>query len=145
MTPRQVRLGHCHRCIYTWVMRKRAPKVCPRCKSRLWRTPKLEPIRLGTGLGIEEIIGSHRAEILRIAARRGALTIRVFGSVRRREADRESDLDLLVDWSPKATLLDTVRFRCEVAGLLGRTVDVVTSDRLHWAVRPRVLREAVPI
>lgn len=43
MTKRKVRYGHCYRCIYTWRMRRRSPSLCPRCKSRLWRIPRVEP------------------------------------------------------------------------------------------------------
>jgi predicted nucleotidyltransferase len=37
-------------------------------------------------MGIEEILGEKREEILRIAARHGVTSIRVFGSVARGEA-----------------------------------------------------------
>jgi hypothetical protein len=30
--------------------------MCPRCKSTLWDVPKIRPIKLGKGLGIEEIL-----------------------------------------------------------------------------------------
>lgn len=37
----------------------------------------------------------HRDEIVQIAARQGARRVRVFGSIARREAGEESDIDLL--------------------------------------------------
>lgn len=145
MTKRQVRLGHCHRCIYTWRMRRRYPTMCPRCKSRLWNVPEVRPVHLGKGLGIEEILLPHRAEILRAARKYGARNIRVFGSVRRREADGKSDVDLLVEWEPDVDLLDTAAFRRTVRESIGRSVDTVEEGLLHWAVRPQVLAEAVPL
>ena len=51
-----------------------------------------------TGLGIVEVIGEKRDQILRLAARHGATTVRVFGSVRRGEARPDSDLDFLLNW-----------------------------------------------
>lgn len=87
----------------------------------------------------------HRSEILRIAQRHGALRIRVFGSVRRHEADERSDVDLLVDWRRGTSLLDAARFRVSLQDLLQRKVDTVEEGYLHWAIRPQVLAEAVPL
>ena len=146
MTKRTGREGRCYRCVYRWRIRRRGnPAVCPRCKSRLWNVPKIRPVKLGDGLGIEEVLGPHRKEVARAAKKHGAVEIRVFGSVRRREADSRSDLDLLVRWRPGVSLLDVARFRLAVQGVLGRRVDTVESDLLHWAIRPQVLAEAVPL
>lgn len=71
--------------------------------------------------------------------------MRVFGSVRRSAADSGSDVDLLVVWNPEASLLDVARFRIGARKLLHRNVDVVEESSLHWAVRPQVLEEAVPL
>ncbi|MFN8374872.1 MAG: hypothetical protein U0694_18585 [Anaerolineae bacterium] len=46
-----------------------------------------------TGLGIKDIIGDKRADILRLAAKYGAFNVRVFGSVARGEARADSDDD----------------------------------------------------
>lgn len=145
MTRRLVRFGHCYRCIYTWRMRYRNPKVCPRCKSKYWNVPKILPLRLGHGLGAEEILGPHRGTILRLARRHGASRVRIFGSVRRREAGRDSDVDLLLDWKRGTSLLDVARFRLDVQDLLGRKVDTVEPGNLHWAIRPQVESEAIPL
>lgn len=145
MTRRLVRIAHCYRCIYTWQMRNRVPRICPRCKSKYWNRPLIRPIRLGEGLGIEEVLSPHRAEIDRISRRWGAKRIRVFGSVRRREATDSSDLDLLVDWKEGTSLLDVATFRVALQDLLARRVDTVEERFLHWALRPQVLAEAVPL
>jgi uncharacterized protein len=121
------------------------PRMCPRCKSLYWNTPRIRPVRLGQGLGIPEVLGPHRSEILRLARKYGARDIRVFGSVRRREADQRSDVDLLVEWPPHTSLLRTSEFRVAIGELLGRHVDAVEEKFLHWAVRPQVLAEAVPL
>jgi hypothetical protein len=35
------RFLHCHRCSYTWIPRRiEEPKMCPKCKSRKWKTLK---------------------------------------------------------------------------------------------------------
>jgi uncharacterized protein len=145
MTRRQVRRVHCYRCIYTWRARYRRPRMCPRCKSLYWNLPKVRPVRLGHGLGIAEVLGPHRSEILRLARKFGVKNIRVFGSVRRREAGPRSDVDLLVEWSPDSSLLDSGAFRVALKQLLGRSVDTVDERFLHWAIRPHVLAEAFPL
>jgi hypothetical protein len=100
---------------------------------------------LGDGLGIDEVIGSRRRDLILLASRCGARNVRVFGSVRRREADKQSDVDLLVAWNRKASLLDVARFRIGARKLLHRKVDVVEESRLHWAVRPQVIYEAIAL
>ena len=145
MTKRQVRIAHCYRCVHTWRMRYRLPRVCPRCKSRRWNVPKIRPIEIGTGLGVEEILGPHRGEILRLARRYGARNVRVFGSIRRRQADERSDADLLLEWKKGTSSLDTATFRIHLKRLLGRDVDTVEDAFLHWAIRPQILAEAVSL
>ena len=45
---------------------------------------------------LDTLRAQRREEILRLAERRGAHSLRVFGSVARGEANENSDLDLLV-------------------------------------------------
>ena len=87
----------------------------------------------------------RREEILAVAARHGARTIRVFGSVVRGEETPESDLDLLVEFEPGRSLLDHIALAQDLKDLLGREVDVVTEGGLHSYIRDRVCREAVPL
>lgn len=96
------------------------------------------------GLGIEDIIGDRRDEILRLADKHGATNVRVFGSVARGQAGPESDLDLLVDWDySRISSWGGVGFELEIQDLLGREVDVVSEKWLHPRLRDRVLAEAV--
>ncbi len=87
----------------------------------------------------------RREEILAVAARHGAHTIRIFGSVARGEETRASDLDLLVEFEPGRSLLNQIALAQDLKDLLGREVDVVTEKGLHWYIRDRVCREAVPL
>ena len=96
-------------------------------------------------MGIQGSIAAHKGEILRIAGEHGARRLRVFGSVARREADEESDLDLLVEMEPGRSLFDMGALLIELEELLGCSVDVVTEAGMHDAMRERVLREAVAL
>ena len=70
---------------------------------------------------------------------------RVFGSVLHGTDRDGSDLDLLVDALPGATLFDLGGLQLELETLLGVPVDVVTPGDLPLKVRDLVLAEARPI
>ncbi len=92
-----------------------------------------------------EQVQSQREDILRLAARRGARNVRLFGSVARNEAGPDSDVDFLVDLEPGRSLLDLGGLLMDLQKLMGRKVDVVTETGLRPRLRPRVLREARPL
>ena len=60
--------------------------------------------------------------------------------------DRDgSDLDLLVDALPGATLLDLGDLEAELKSLLGVNVDLLTPGDLPPKFRAKVLAEAIPV
>jgi uncharacterized protein len=77
-----------------------------------------------------EGLRGRRAEILRVARKRRARRIAVFGSVARGEAQVGSDVDLLVDFEPGASLLDQAGLFQDLEELLGVGVDVVSRSGL---------------
>lgn len=93
----------------------------------------------------DQVVKEKRWEILRIASRYGAHDVRVFGSVARGEADRESDVDFLVELEAGRSLLDLGGLQMELEELLGCKVDVVTESGLYWLLRRRILKEAQPL
>jgi uncharacterized protein len=92
---------------------------------------------------LDELRATRREEILRLAARRGATNVRVFGSVARGDNDESSDLDLLVDMEPGRTLFDLSGFLLDLEALLHISIDVVTERGLRPRIRQTVLAEAV--
>jgi hypothetical protein len=96
-------------------------------------------------MGIQEILESRRKEILAIAARHGAHNVRVFGSIARGEATEESDVDFLVDVGPRHSSFFPGGLVADLEALLGRRVEVVEPEALHWYLRQRVLSEATPL
>jgi uncharacterized protein len=91
------------------------------------------------------VLAPHREAVIDLARRHGFDHVRVFGSVRRGEATKRSDVDLLVARRQGTSLLDRAALEIDLEGLLGRKVDVVTDEGLHWLIRPQVLFEAVPL
>jgi predicted nucleotidyltransferase len=69
----------------------------------------------------------------------------VFGSVARGEDAEGSDLDLLVDPLPGATLLGLGGLQLELQEMLGVEVDLLTPGDLPARFRQEVIREAVPV
>ena len=96
-------------------------------------------------MGVSEILGSHRQQILSIARRHGAVRVRVFGSVAEGRADEHSDVDFLVDLEKGRSLMDLGGLLSDLQDLLGRPVDVVTEAGLRPRIREEVLRQAVAL
>lgn len=90
-------------------------------------------------------VALHREAIADMVQRHHATRPRLFGSVARGDDAPGSDVDLLVDFTAEASLLDEVGLRLALGDLLQVKVDVVAEDSLRGAVRERVLAEAVPV
>lgn len=87
----------------------------------------------------------HRALIRAVVQRNHSANPRVFGSVLHGTDTEKSDLDLLVDPLPGATLFDLGAIQVELEEQLGVAVDVLTPKDLPLQFRDRVLTEAAPI
>ena len=76
-----------------------------------------------------------------ICRRNDVAMVGVFGSMARGEATEESDIDLLVRFSKRKSLLELVRLEREVTTALGRKVDLLTESAISPYLRDRVRRE----
>lgn len=91
------------------------------------------------------VLGLKREAVRAAASRFRTTNPRVFGSVLH-GTDREgSDLDLLVDALPGATLFDLGGLQVELEALLGIHVDLLTPADLPTKFRAKVLAEAQPV
>ena len=80
-----------------------------------------------------------------VTSRFHAANPRIFGSVRHGTDRDGSDLDLLVDALPGATLFDLGGLQVELEDLLGVCVDLQTPGDLPPKFRDMVLAEATPV
>jgi len=96
-------------------------------------------------MNLEEKTNRNRDKILALASKHGAYNVRIFGSVARKEADAQSDIDFLVDMEVGRSLFDMGGLLLELQDLLGCPVDIVTEKGLRAKIRDRVLKEAVPL
>ena len=96
-------------------------------------------------LKLDEVVMPNRDRILHTAAQHGAHSIRVFGSVARRQDDADSDIDFLVEMEPGRSLFDLGGLLMDLEKLLNTKVDIVTERGLKERIRERVLNEAIPL
>lgn len=69
----------------------------------------------------------------------------VFGSFARGEANKESDIDLLVEFAGQKTLLDLVALKTRLEQAVGIKVDLITYQSLSPLLRDSILREQIPL
>ncbi len=91
------------------------------------------------------VLDLKRSAVREATGRFRAANPRVFGSVLHGNDREGSDLDLLVDALPGATLFDLGGLQEELEALLGIHVDLLTPADLPPKFRATVLAEARPI
>ena len=92
-----------------------------------------------------QALSQHREAVCLAAARYRVANPRVFGSALHGNDREGSDLDLLVDPLPGATLFDLGGLQGELQELLGVSVDVLTLQDLPAKFRDVVAQEARPV
>lgn len=65
----------------------------------------------------------------------------VFGSYATGEAKKKSDVDILVNFSRRKSLLDLVRLQFLLEDKLGRKVDLLTYNSIHPLLKDIILKE----
>ena len=92
-----------------------------------------------------QALSQHREAVCLAAARYRVANPRVFGSALHGNDREGSDLDLLVDPLPGATLFDLGGLQDELQERLGVSVDVLTLQDLPAKFRDVVAQEARPV
>ena len=91
------------------------------------------------------VLEMKRSAVREAVGRFRAANPRVFGSGLHGTDHDGSDLDLLVDALPGATLFDLGGLQVELESLLGLHVDLLTPGDLPPRFRAKVLAEARPV
>ncbi len=73
--------------------------------------------------------------------RNGITFMAVFGSFARGDFDPESDVDLLVRFSGRKSLIDIVRLERELSESLGKKVELLTEASISPYLKERIQRE----
>jgi uncharacterized protein len=90
-------------------------------------------------------LSSHRDAVREVVAQFRSANPRVFGSALSGADEEGSDLDILVDALPGATLFDLGGLHAELEELLGVPVDLLTPGDLPPKLREIILAEAQAI
>ena len=90
---------------------------------------------------VSTILKNHQAEL----SQRGVKSLAVFGSLARGEATLDSDIDMLVEFDHPVGLFEFIRLKLYLEELTCKTVDLVTPDALHSAVRDEIINEAIHV
>lgn len=67
--------------------------------------------------------------------------IGIFGSFARNEMNESSDIDVLVEFKGRISLLDLVGFEIELSEQLGRKVDLVTRGAVYPKLWPYIQKD----
>jgi len=109
----------------------------PAVSQQLKFAPELDDIH-------PEVLLEAAAAILKaLAAEHGYSRLAVFGSVARRQARRDSDIDLLVEAPEGTSSFGFIRFKQLIEQVLGREIDLASYGGLKPKLDDDIRREAV--
>lgn len=93
---------------------------------------------------IDEVRATLRAMLPELRSRWPVSYLGIFGSWVRREQDKDSDLDLLIDFD-RPIGFEIVALKDELERRLGLPVDLVMRGSLRRRIGRRILDEAQPV
>jgi uncharacterized protein len=80
-------------------------------------------------------------KLIDVCRQNDVIKVGVFGSMVRGEANDDSDIDLIVEFSKRKSLLTLVALERQLERVLGRKVDLLTEAALSPYLRDRIMRE----
>lgn len=84
-------------------------------------------------------------EIVHLLKNKGAKKIAVFGSYVRGKEEPESDIDIIVEFSERKSLMDIVGIEQELSEMLGIKADLLTEKSISPYLIDRIKKEMVVI
>jgi len=91
----------------------------------------------------QEVLARLKSLKEELADRYDVREIGIFGSVARCENDRTSDIDLLVEFGPRADLITYIGLWQFLEELFGEKIDLVSKRGLRSEMRDAVMRDVV--
>ena len=80
-------------------------------------------------------------KLIEVCRQNDVVKVGVFGSMVRGEANAQSDIDLIVEFSKRKSLLALVALERQLSLTLGRKVDLLTEAALSPYLHDRIMRE----
>jgi predicted nucleotidyltransferase len=90
-------------------------------------------------------IDKYKDIILDILKKHEVKRASLFGSIVRGEMTFDSDIDILIEFKGKKSLLDLAGLKLDLEEKLKRKVDVLTYDSLHPMLKNYILAEQMEI
>ena len=108
---------------------------------------KLDPqyITKHTTMKNQEMIKKITKTSLPILKENGVVKAGLFGSIVRGENKKKSDIDFLVKFRGRKSLLDLVRLKLQLETKLKKRVDVLTYKSVHPLIKESIMNEEVKI
>ena len=79
--------------------------------------------------------------IVKVLKKHNVKRAAIFGSIARGEATEESDIDIVIEFEGRKSLLDLVDLKLELQELLGKKVDVITYNSNNPLLKEQILNE----
>ena len=89
----------------------------------------------------EDQIEEIKKTLIEVLRKHGVKKAALFGSIVRGEITEESDIDLLIEFEGRKSLLDLAGLKLDLQELLRRRVDVLTYKSIHPLLKERILSE----
>ena len=86
-----------------------------------------------------------KMQTLPILKKAGVSRSFIFGSYARKEAKKNSDLDLIVEFKKRKSLLDLIALKLELEKKTELKVDVLTSNSIHPKIKSLIQEEKIQI
>ena len=80
-------------------------------------------------------------KLIDVCRQNDVVKVGVFGSMVRGESNEQSDIDLIVEFSKRKSLLALVALERQLSRTLGRKVDLLTEAALSPYLHDRIMRE----
>ena len=85
------------------------------------------------------------SKLVEICQQNDVARLGVFGSSARGEASSQSDIDLLVEFTKRKSLLKLVALERQMSAALGKKVDLLTEAAISPYLREQIMRELMVI
>ena len=80
-------------------------------------------------------------KLIEICRQNDISKVSLFGSMARGEANERSDIDLIVEFSKRKSLLKVVALERQMSAALGKKVDLLTEAAISPYLRDRIKRD----
>ena len=86
-----------------------------------------------------------KEKIIPILEQNDVKKMSIFGSVARGEENKDSDIDIIVEFNKDKSLFDIVRIERQIKKVLGRRVDLLTPKSIHPLLLDHIMKDQVQI